>query len=104
MISFRTAALPPSGSEHEHNAMILGQRSDGGACGIRSASARGIEFGSSASSGRIRNDSGEIVDSGCPIDVDLLSDGENPYENFYDLTSLSNLMNDFFAVVHAGAV
>ena len=43
------------------------------------------------------------MDFGCPLDVDLLSDGENPCENFYDLTNLSNLMNDFFAVAHDGA-
>lgn len=88
---------------HEHNAMILGQRSGGGACGVRSASIRGIEYGNSASSSLIISDSGENVDFGCPLDVDLLSDGENPYADFYDLAKISDLMMDFFAVAHDGA-
>ena len=58
---------------HEHGAMILGQKSGGGACCIRFSSAAGIEIASSSCSGKIVADSGESVDFGCPIDADLIS-------------------------------
>ena len=82
---------------HEHGAMILGQKSSGGACAIRITSAAGVEFACSAASSHIVSESGENVDFGCPLDADLMTDGENPYENFYDLTLLSQKMNEFFA-------
>lgn len=83
---------------HEHNGMILGQKSGGGACAVRVTSADGVEFNSSSSSSCIISDSGETVDCGCPIDADLITDGENPYENFYDLSLISQKMNAFFGV------
>ena len=82
---------------HEHGAMILGQKSSGGACAIRVTSAAGVEFACSAASSHVLSDSGENVDFGCPLDADLMTDGENPYENFYDLTLLSQKMNEYFA-------
>lgn len=82
---------------HEHGAMILGQRSGGGACAIRMGSSRGIAFGCSSSSSRIVSDSGVSVDFGCPLDADLTTESENPYENFYDLGIFSTKMNEFFA-------
>lgn len=82
---------------HEHGSMILGQKSAGGACAIRITSAAGVEFACSAASSHIVSESGENVDFGCPLDADLMTDGENPYENFYDLTLLSQKMNEFFA-------
>ena len=30
------------------------------------------------------------------MDVDLKTDSENPYENFYDLDNLSKAMNEYF--------
>ncbi len=81
---------------HEHGSMILGQKTSGGACAIRFTSAAGIEFACSSASSKIVSDSGESVDFGCPIDVDLISEGENPYENFYDLDVLSAKMNEYF--------
>lgn len=56
----------------------------------------GVEFASSASSSHIVSDSGENVDFGCPLDADLTVEGENPYQNFYDLSLLSEKMNEFF--------
>ena len=81
---------------HEHGAMILGQKTGGGACCIRFSSVAGIEIASSSCSGKIVADSGESVDFGCPIDADLISEGENPYENFYNLSILSEKMNEFY--------
>lgn len=33
---------------------------------------------------------------GCPVDADLMTEGENPYENFYDLSLLSEKMNEYY--------
>ena len=81
---------------HENGAMILGQKSSGGACAIRLSSAAGVEFACSAASSSIVSDSGENVDFGCPLDADLTVEGENPYENFYDLSLLSEKMNEYY--------
>ena len=82
---------------HEHGAMILGQKSGGGACAVRLSSACGIEYANSAANSKIVTDSGESVDFGCPVDAELTSDSENPYENSYDIAKLSELMNEYFA-------
>lgn len=68
----------------------------GGACAIRVTSAAGVEFNCSAASSAIVNDSGETVDFGCPLDADLMTEGEKPYENFYDLSLISQKINEFF--------
>lgn len=81
---------------HEHGAMILGQKSSGGACAIRPTSAGGIGIRNSAATSCTVTDEGDTVDNGCPIDADLISGGENPYENFYDLSILSEQMNKYF--------
>ena len=81
---------------HEHGAMILGQKSSGGACSIRVTSAAGVEFACSCASSHIESECGENIDFGCPIDADLIGDGENPYESFYDLSLLSEKMNEFY--------
>lgn len=81
---------------HEHGAMILGERSGGGVCAIRKSSSGGVEYVLSAASTRFASDSGEDMDLGCPIDADLRTDGENPYASFYDLATISALMNEFY--------
>ena len=81
---------------HEHGAMILGQKSSGGACGIRVSTVGGIEVRNSCASACTVNEEGDTVDNGCPVDADLTTDGENPYENFYDLDILSEKMNEYF--------
>lgn len=82
---------------HEHGAMILGQKSSGGACGIRITSAAGVEFACSSAATHFLSDSGENMDFGCPLDADLIAEGENPYANFFDLGLLSEKMNAYFA-------
>ena len=82
---------------HDHGAMILGEKTSGGACAIRFSSAAGVEFACSAASSAIISDAGETVDFGCPIDSDLIAEGENPYKDFYDLSLLSTEMNGFFS-------
>jgi hypothetical protein len=81
---------------HEHGAMILGQKSSGGACAIRPTSARGIGIRNSCITSCAVTDEGDSVDTGCPVDADLTTDGDNPYENFYDLDLLSEKMNEYF--------
>ena len=81
---------------HEHGAMILGEKSSGGACGVRLSSVGGIEVQNSAASSCTVTDEGETVDNGCPVDAELISSGDNPYENFYDLENLGEQMNKYF--------
>ncbi|MEE3491949.1 M4 family metallopeptidase [Ruminococcus sp.] len=82
---------------HDRGAMILGQKSYGGACAIRKGSVGGIGIQCSAATSATIFDDGSSVDFGCPVDADLTTDGENPYENFYDLSLISQKMNEFFA-------
>ena len=83
---------------HEHGAMILGEKTTGGACAIRLTSAAGIEFACSAASSRIVSDSGESVDFGCPIDVDLMTGDENdPYKDLYNMTLIGTKMNEYYS-------
>ena len=81
---------------HEHGAMILGQKSSGGACGIRISSVGGIEVRNSAATSCTVTEDGGTVDNGCPIDASLTTDGEDPYERFYDIDAFSRLMDEFF--------
>ena len=78
-------------------------RPGGGACAIRRSNVCGMECQVAASTSCIVTDSGGSVDFGCPVDADLLADGENPYVSFYDLDILSEKMNEFFGEVSANA-
>ena len=65
-------------------------------CAMMLAAIGGIKVRiSAASSTAITEDNGS-VDFGCPVDANLMTEGENPYENFYDLTLLSEKMNEYF--------
>lgn len=81
---------------HEHGAMILGEQSGGGACAIRMSGVGGMDMQNSAASSIGVTDEGGSIDNGCPVDANLLGEGENPTVGFYDLAALSELMNDFF--------
>ena len=81
---------------HEHGAMILGQKSSGGACATRNSAVGGVCVRVSAASNITITEDGESVDSGCPVDADLTTEGENPYENFYDLSLISEKMNEYY--------
>jgi hypothetical protein len=76
--------------------MILGEQSGGGACAIRYSSVGGMDMRNSAASSIGVTDEGGSIDNGCPVDANLLGDGENPTVGFYDLAALSELMNEFF--------
>jgi C-terminal processing protease CtpA/Prc len=82
---------------HEHGAMILGEQSTGGACAIRLSSTGGINLQASSAADCGVNDEGGTIDNGCPVDAELLTEDENPTEGFYDLETLSELMNEFFS-------
>ena len=81
---------------HDHGAMVLGERSSGGACAIRMSGVAGLEVQASSAANCTVTDAGETVDNGCPIDASLTTDGENPYEHFYDIDAFSRLMNEYF--------
>lgn len=81
---------------HEHGAMILGEQSGGGACAIRMSGVGGMDMRNSAASSIGVTDEGGSIDNGCPVDANLLGDGENPTVGFYDLAALSELMNEYF--------
>ncbi len=81
---------------HEHGAMILGEQSGGGACAIRMSGVGGMDMRNSAASSIGVTDEGGSIDNGCPVDANLLGDGENPTVGFYDLAALSGLMNEYF--------
>jgi hypothetical protein len=81
---------------HEHGAMILGEQSGGGACAMRMSGVGGMDMQNSAASSIGVTDEGDSIDNGCPVDANLLGEGENPTVGFYDLAVLSELMNEFF--------
>ena len=76
--------------------MILGEQSGGGACAIRMSGVGGMDMRNSAASSIGVTDEGGSIDNGCPVDANLLGDGENPTVGFYDLAALSGLMNEYF--------
>lgn len=81
---------------HERGAIILGERTSGGVCAIRFNSVAGVEFANSSAAQKIVSDSGENVDFGCPIDVDLMTDGETSFDKLYDLSIISEEMNKYY--------
>ena len=81
--------------------LVLGERSGGGACTILGLNtADGFYYHISSYQMRLTNDAGEVIDAGITPDVELVktgADGKKDYSDFYDLTLLSNLINDFYA-------
>ena len=48
----------------------------------------------------LTNDAGEVIDAGIEPDVKLVktgADGKKDYSDFYDLSLLSDLINDYYA-------
>ena len=81
--------------------MVLGERSRGGACTILSLNtADGFYYHISDYQMRLTNDAGEVIDAGIEPDVKLVktgADGKKDYSDFYDLSLLSDLINDYYA-------
>ncbi len=81
--------------------MVLGERSGGGACTILGLNtADGFYYHISSYQMRLTNNAGEVIDAGITPDVELVkigADGKKDYSDFYDLTLLSNLINEFYA-------
>ena len=80
----------------KQGAVILGEQSSGGACAIRGSAVAGLEVLASSAANCTVTDDGETVDNGCPVYASLTTDDENPYENFYDMSALERLMNEYF--------
>ena len=81
--------------------MLLGEHSRGGACTILGLNtADGFYYHISDYQMRLTNAAGEVIDSGIEPDVKLVktgADGKKDYSDFYNLTLLSQLMNEFYA-------
>ncbi len=88
---------------HEHGAMIPVEQSSGGACAIRISGVGGMSMRNSAASSCGVTDKGGSIDNGCPVDANLLTEGENPTAGFYDLSALSERMNKYFGAAQAPA-
>ena len=80
---------------------VLGERSKGGACTILGLNtADGFYYHISDYQMRLTNDAWEVIDSGIEPDFNLVktdADGNKDYSDFYDLTLLSNLINEYYA-------
>lgn len=95
---------------------ILGERSRGGSCSVqKQIMGNGAVYMHSSWLSRVINDAGEDVDTGIPVDVDLLeragakkelrevnSGGQileaelYDYSSFYDIDNLSQVMNELY--------
>ncbi len=81
----------------DHGSMILGMQSGGGTCVVRYFStADGLQIISSYAGNCMRNAALESMDNGCPVDIDLRVEGDDPYASFYDLSRISEAMNAFY--------
>ncbi len=103
---------------HDMGYLLLGERSGGGACAITVMNtADGFDYIISSFRVRLINDAGENIDSGIPVDVDLVNrekmldmeivipGKEEPYEiqmpdysAFYDFENLSRLIKEAYTV------
>lgn len=95
---------------------IIGERSGGGSCSVQmQVSGDGPTYNHSSWLARLVNDAGEEIDSGVPVDVDLLEradskkelrtieyEGErieaevHDYSSFFDLENLSQVMHELY--------
>ncbi len=101
---------------------VIGERSGGGACAVLvQTTGEGVNYRMSAFRMRVKNEAGEIIDNGIPVDVDLVgrkSNGEYrfitvdgvpidydgntaqkrlpDYTAFYDLKTLSEAVNSCY--------
>ena len=95
---------------------ILGERSHGGSCSVqKQILGNGAVYAHSSWLSRLINDAGEDVDTGVPVDVDLLEragskkelrevdyEGRHlevelyDYSSFYDIDNLSQVMHELY--------
>ncbi|MBQ9006276.1 MAG: hypothetical protein IJ092_07870, partial [Atopobiaceae bacterium] len=80
----------------EDGILLLGERSGGGSCVVEMhVNADGTTFQLSSWRGRLVDADGQDIDTGIPVDIDLVSENGG-YENFYNLELLNQLMNEQF--------
>jgi|GEM_PF-437694 len=91
---------------------ILGEQSGGGTCPIQeNVTAEGLPYRLSTFL-RLRNDAGETIDQGVPVDADLLvwkdvtlPDGSpgkaKDYSGFYDVEALSRIIDAYYSETEA---
>lgn len=97
-MSFSCGNLFPS-KLHDDGILIIGEQSGGGGCAVEmSVTAEGVDWQLSSWLGRIVNAAGEEIDSGVPVDVDLLerAPSTDEYSCFYDIDLLSEIMNEHY--------
>lgn len=86
---------------HDNGVLLMGCRSGGGSCAVQKmCAADGFGYQLSSHHGRLINAAGENIDSGVPVDVELLKineDGTEDYSAFYDIDLLSREISAFYA-------
>ena len=89
----------------EDGIMIMGERAGGGSCAVQqSVTADGWEWVHSSFRARLVDATGHDIDSGVPVDVNLIELGdaksaktlEEKLSNLYDVQLLSNTMNKYY--------
>ena len=95
--TFSTANLFASLAK-ENKFMILGEKTSGGACAISMRFTNENVFYSISSPLCLVDNNGDSIDAGIEVDVNLVveKDGENDYSKYYDLTLLSQLINEYY--------
>ena len=96
--SFSCGNILPSILKDE-GVLIMGEQSGGGSCAVqKQVSGEGADYPMSSWMGRMVNNAGEEIDGGVPVDVDLLKrDGSKGYASFYDIDTLRQVMDEFYA-------
>ena len=107
--SFSCANLLPSVLA-DGGIMVMGERSGGGSCAVgKYVTADGAGWQLSTWRGKLINDAGHEIDDGIPVDVDLLErtnaktleSGFPDYSCFYDVSLLSEVMNEHYGAAGA---
>jgi|GEM_PF-2239738 len=97
-LTFSTANMFASLAE-DNGFMILGEKSGGGTCSIKvlfNTEGMGYTYSSSRCLANAENQS---IDAGIAVDANLVivENGENNYSEFYDLTTLGSLLNEYYS-------
>ena len=98
--TFSTANLFASLAK-ENKFMLLGEKTSGGACAISMSFTNENVFYSISSPLCLVDNNGASIDGGIEVDANLVveKDGENDYSKYYDLTLLSQLINEYYGNV-----
>ncbi|MCR5805955.1 MAG: S41 family peptidase [Oscillospiraceae bacterium] len=97
-VSFSCGNLLPSVA-HDNGIALFGERSGGGACAVLPLSTPEGGYYQISSALRLADKNGESIDSGIPVDIDLVrydDKGDEDYSAFYDIPTLSRSMAQYY--------